>query len=246
METKRICMWSGPRNVSTAIMYAFAQRADTRVVDEPLYAHYLRVSGAQHPGREEILATMDPDGERVVGETILGPCDYEVLFIKNMAHHLVDLDLGFLTELTNIFLIRDPFEMLPSLINQIPQPTLYDTALGTQAELLQRLFKAGQNPPILDSKELLLNPERVLNQLCDRIELPFESGMLSWPPGPRQEDGVWAKHWYHNVHKSTAFQEYRAKTAPFPEPLKPLLEECQPVYDELYSTAISSAEPQTQ
>lgn len=237
---KRICMWSGPRNVSTAVMYAFAQRTDTRVVDEPLYGHYLRVSGAEHPGRKEILATMDQDGERVVNETILGPCDCEVLFIKNMAHHLVDLDLGFLTELTNIFLIRDPLEMLPSLINQLPQPTLHDTALGTQSQLLQRLHKAGQNPPILDSKELLLNPERVLNQLCDRIELPFESGMLSWSAGPRPEDGVWARYWYHNVHKSTAFQEYRVKIAPFPEPLKSLLEECQPFYDVLYAKALKA------
>ncbi|MCG8607971.1 sulfotransferase family protein [bacterium] len=240
MSTKRICMWSGPRNVSTAIMYAFAQRSDTCVVDEPLYAHYLRVSGAQHPGRDEIIAAMNGNGTAVVRDVIWGPCDRDVLFIKNMTHHLVDLDHGFLSYLVNIFLIRDPIEMLPSLINQIPEPTLRDTALKTQVDLLHELRDLGQDPVVIDSKELLLHPNQILRRLCHHVELEFDEAMLSWPAGPLPEDGIWAKHWYHNVHKSTGFQKYRAKEEPFPDWLQPVLQECKPCYDELYSHALKA------
>jgi hypothetical protein len=233
-------MWSGPRNVSTAIMYAFAQRPDTRVVDEPLYAHYLRVSGAQHPGRDEILAAMNGDGAAVVRDLILGPCGRDVLFIKSMSHHLADLDHDFLSDLINIFLIRDPIEMLPSLINQIPKPSLRDTALKTQVDLLHELRDLGQDPIIIDSKELLLSPNRILRQLCDHVELEFDESMLNWPVGPLPDDGVWAKHWYHNVHESTGFQKYRAKSEPFPNWLLPVLQECKPCYDELYSHALKA------
>ncbi|MCZ6816928.1 MAG: sulfotransferase family protein, partial [Planctomycetota bacterium] len=115
MTVKRICLWSGPRNVSTAIMYAFARRSDTRVVDEPLYGHYLRVSGADHPGRDEVLVDMDCDGQRVIRDVVFGPCDRSVLFLKQMAHHLMEMDTSFLSRTINVLLIRDPREMLPSL-----------------------------------------------------------------------------------------------------------------------------------
>ncbi len=238
--TLRINLWSGPRNVSTALMYAFAQRPDTRVVDEPLYGHYLRISGAVHPGGDEILATMDTDGERVVREVLLGPCDRPVLFIKNMGHHLIDLDWRFLEEVTTVFLIRDPKEMLPSLINQVPEPTIDDAALKRQAEIFSHLYDLGHAPTVLDSRELLLNPRGVLEQLCRDLGLAFEAGMLHWEAGPRPEDGVWARHWYHAVHQSTGFAPYRPKTKPFPEFLKPLLAECKPYYDYLYARALKA------
>lgn len=238
METRRICLWSGPRNVSTALMYSFAQRADTRVVDEPLYAHYLRVSGADHPGRDEVLAAQENDGERVVREVILGPAARPVLFMKQMAHHLIDLDLGFLDHTINVLLIRDPQEMLPSLVNQIPVPTLYDTGLARQRELLDDLRQRGQEPPVLEARELLRDPPGVLRRLCAQLELPWDDGMLHWQLGARPEDGVWAPHWYHNVHRSTGFAPYRPKTAPFPAHLEPLLAACRPHYEALYATAI--------
>jgi hypothetical protein len=171
-DVTRICLWSGPRNVSTALMYAFAQRPDTRVIDEPLYAHYLCVSGAEHPGREDVLASMDSDGSRVVDEVILGACDRPVLFMKQMAHHLVNLDLLFLSRTVNLLLIRDPVEMLPSLVNQLPSPTLADTGLARQTELYDQLVVLGQAPVILDARETLLDPPGVLFQLCENVGFP--------------------------------------------------------------------------
>ncbi len=238
METLRICLWSGPRNVSTAVMYAFAQRADTRVVDEPLYGHYLRGSGADHPGREEVLRAMETDGEKVVRELILGPCEKPVLFLKQMAHHLVELDLGFLERTVNVLLIRDPADMLRSLVHQLPNPVLEDTGMAVQHELLERLTSLGQEPPVLEARQLLLDPPGVLAQLCDRLGLDFDPAMLSWPAEPRPEDGVWAPHWYHNVHRSTGFGRHREKTDPVPKHLEPVLAECRPHYEALYRDAL--------
>src|SRR5690606_17851668 len=157
---------------STALMYSFAQRADTRVVDEPLYGHYLRVSGAPHPGADEVMAAMNTDGEQVVREVILGPCDRPVLVQMQMAHHLVELDCGFLAQTTNVLLIRDPVEMLPSLAENLAQPTLRDTGLAMQSALLDELEQLGQTPPVLDARELLLDPPGVLAALCARLGIP--------------------------------------------------------------------------
>ena len=234
-----ICLWSGPRNVSTALMYSFAQHDDVDVVDEPLYGHYLRVSGAQHPGRDEILRAMDCDGDAVMRKLLArqDKAPTRRLFIKHMAHHLVALDLDFLTSTCNVFLVRDPKEMLPSLTIQLPRAGLVDTGLRQQWELYEKLRAAGQEPAILDSRELLLDPAGVLRQLCGQVSLPYTAQMLNWKPGPRPEDGVWAPHWYDAVHKSTGFAPYRPKTD-FPEPLLPLLEECAPWYDKLYAQCI--------
>ncbi|MFN2201144.1 MAG: sulfotransferase family protein [Caldilineaceae bacterium] len=237
-EVTRINMWSGPRNVSTALMYSFARRDDTRVLDEPLYGHYLRVSDAVHPGAEEVMAAMDTDGERVIRNVILGPCDRAVLFMKQMAHHLVDISVGFLAQTTNVLLIRDPEQMLPSLAQTLDSPTLRDTGLALQTELFGHLRQIGQEPPILDAKELLSDPRSVLSQLCVRMGILFQDSMLSWPAGPIPEDGVWAKHWYDSVHTTTGFLPYREKTAPFPAELRPLLEECRPHYELLSRRAI--------
>lgn len=235
---KRICLWSGPRNVSTALLYSFAQRSDTEAFDEPLYAHFLRVSGATHPLREPSLAAQDQHGERVVREVILGPSAAPVLFFKQMAHHLVDLDLDFMRHTQNVFLTRDPEQMLRSLDNQIDHPTLRDTGLARQCEIFDMLQHWGQEPAVLESRELLLDPPGVLRKLCGRLELPFEEAMLNWPAGPKEFDGVWASHWYRSVHRSTGFLPHVPKRDPFPEHLKPLLEECTPYYRRLLPYAI--------
>ncbi len=238
--TVRINLWSGPRNVSTALMYAFAQRSDTRVVDEPLYGHYLRVDDAVHPGMDEVMATMDCNGERVVRDLVLGPCKEPVLFMKQMAHHLVALDRSFLEQTVNVLLIRDPVQMLPSLAQNLPLPNLRDTGLAIQSDLYQQLLTLGQEAPILDSRQLLLDPPGVLQALCRRIGIPFEERMLRWQAGARPEDGIWAKYWYKSVHRSTGFAPYHPKTTAFPPRLLPLLAECRPHYEQLAAHAISS------
>ena len=234
-----ICLWSGPRNVSTALMYSFAQLDDVLVVDEPLYGHYLRVSGADHPGRDEIIANVNCDGDAVMTDllekSLQNPGRH--LFLKHMAHHLVQLDLDFLGRTRNAFLIRDPREMLPSLTVQVPRATLTDTGLQRQWQLFCDLTSRGQQPVVLDSRELLLDPESVLRQFCERIELQFSDRMLRWPAGPLAEDGIWAPHWYNAVHQSTGFVAYHAK-GKFPTELEPLLAECKPWYDKLFAHAI--------
>ena len=240
METQRICLWSGPRNISTALMYAFGQRSDTVIIDEPLYAHYLHTTEAVHPGRSEVIESMQTDGAAVIRDVILGPCRKPVLFMKQMAHHLVDIDLSFMRETVNILLIRDPREMLPSLTKVIGIPTLKDTGLKIQAELWKELGELGQSPSILDARELLLGPREVLTILCRRLNLTFEESMLSWQTGGNAADGVWARYWYHNVHKSVGFVPYQPKREPFPKELEGILHECLPYYEMLRKEAICS------
>ena len=237
----RLNVWSGPRNVSTALMYSFAQRPDTRVVDEPLYGHYLRVSGAAHPHAAEVMRQMDCDGERVVRETILGDdADRPVVFFKQMAHHLVELDRGFLAETANVLLTRHPRDVLPTLAKQLPEPVLRDTGYAAQVELLAELRALGQPGLVLDAAELLRDPESVLRQLCAGLGLDWEPAMLEWEAGPKPYDGCWAPDWYENVHRSTGFAPYRPKEEPFPERLAPLLAECLPLYERLYAVAIKA------
>ncbi len=234
-----ICLWSGPRNVSTALMYSFAQHDSISVIDEPLYGHYLRVTGADHPGREQVLATMNCDGDAVMRELIDNQArdSFRRLFIKHMAHHLVDLDLRFLGQTCNVLLIRDPREMLPSLTVQLPQAGLADTGLKPQWQLYADLVKSGRRPAVLDSRELLLDPRGVMTRLCVHIGLEFSSDMLHWEAGSIAEDGIWASYWYHTVHRSTGFTPYEPKTG-FPDSLRRLLSECKPWYDKLFEHAI--------
>jgi hypothetical protein len=240
----RICLWSGPRNVSTALMYSFAQRDDTVVYDEPLYAHYLSKTPARayHPGAEEVIATMENDGEKVVSDLILADLPKPVAFFKHMTHHLYNLDMAFLSKTVNVLLTRDPVDMLPSYAAQVENPTMGDVGYKAHTELLSYLQSIGQNPPILESKQILLNPPKVLGELCERIGIPFKESMLSWQAGARPEDGSWAKYWYKSVHQSTGFGKWVQKqdAEAFPERLRPLLEECKPYYEQLNELAIKA------
>lgn len=234
-----VCLWSGPRNVSTALMYSFAQLDDVRVVDEPLYGHYLRVSDADHPGRDDVIAAMNCNGDEVMKDLLEQQHrdPGRRLFLKHMAHHLVDIDTSFLDDTTNVLLVRDPREMLPSLTIQLPAAGLDDTGLKRQWQLFDRLRKRGPAPVVIDSRELLLDPPGVLRALCNNIGVDYSDDMLSWPAGPRKEDGVWAPHWYDAVHKSCGFQPYRPK-GKFPANLHALLDECEPWYRRLYEHAL--------
>lgn len=233
--TTRIYLVSGPRNISTALMYSFRSRADTTVYDEPLYGHYLAVTGIDHPGRADVLATEPTDGEEAIRTLILGDCPTPVLFLKSMGHHTVrvGLDLAFLDEVTSVFLIREPREMLTSLIKNIAEPTAANTGLPQQVELLDRIEAEGGHPIVVDSGDILHDPPTVLAELCRRIGIPWDASMLSWEAGPKPEDGVWAEHWYANVHKSTGFGPYRSKNEPVPDRLAQVLEECEGHYERL-------------
>lgn len=235
----RICLWSGPRNISTTIMYSFAQRSDCKVYDEPLYAFYLRNTDADeyHPGAEDVLNSQDNDGSKVV-EMMMGNHEKPVAFFKNMTHHLLDLDKTFMKDVVNVILTRDPKEMIPSFDKVIENPSIKDIGYADHTELVE-YFEKEQIPYIvLESKKVLLNPEKVLNQFCKKATIPFEESMLKWDAGARPEDGVWAKYWYGNIHKSTGFMEYKQKAEPFPEHLNDLLEECQPHYEKLEKLAL--------
>ena len=223
-------------------MYSFAQRADTTVYDEPLYAHYLVNTTARdyHPGADDIIATMENDGEKVVADTILGPQPTKIAFFKQMTHHLVELDQSFMEKTVNVMLTRHPRDMLPSYAEQVSRPTLRDVGYKMHLDLVEYLRSLGQEPPILDSEATLRNPRGVLEKLCERIGIPFDESMLAWPAGARPEDGIWAEHWYAGVHGSAGFQPYERKTEPFPEPLKPLFDECMPYYVALANEAITA------
>ena len=235
MVKKRICVWSGPRNISTALMYSFAQRNDTTVVDEPLYAHYLTSTPADeyHPGAEEVISDQENDGQKVIDEVVFGEYETPVVFFKHMTHHLVVLDWSFLKDTINVILTRDPRDMLPSIVKQIPNPTMQDVGYAAHLELLNYLNGIGQKPLVIDSKEVLINPRKKLSEFCEFTGIPFDKTMLSWEAGARAEDGIWAKHWYHNVHKSTGFQAYQPKKDPIPEGLEELLKESERCYRKL-------------
>lgn len=232
-------MWSGPRNISTAIMYSFRERSDTEVFDEPLYGHYLVHTGIDHPLRDATIADMDCDAGSVIDDLLHTRGAAPHRFYKNMAHHLTGLDRDFLGGLTNIILTRDPREMLPSLVKGFPAANLDSTGLVIQVELVDAMLQEGETPVVLDAQHVLMDPRGVLSQLCHRLGLPWEEAMLTWESGPKPEDGVWAPHWYTNVHRSTGFGTYQPKTDPFPETLIPLLQQCMPLYDRLRKFAIA-------
>ena len=218
-------------------MYSFRERPDTTVVDEPLYAHYLRVTARDHPGRDQVLKAQNSDGETVVSDVLLGYYDSCVVFFKQMAHHLVGLNEDFLAGFKNILLTRDPRDMLPSLAIQLPDATLADTGLENQVRLLDSILKVGENPIVVDSRALLRDPEGSLNGLCDRLDIKPSRSMLSWVAGPKPEDGVWAPFWYQNVHSSTRFDGRLPSHRTVPSNLIPVLDEAIGLFDRLIKFA---------
>ncbi|SVA27962.1 uncharacterized protein METZ01_LOCUS80816 [marine metagenome] len=221
-------------------MYAFRQRDDTTVFDEPIYAHYLRVTGREHPGRDEVLTSQDPDGEAVVRDLILGEHPTPVVFFKQMAQHVVQLDRAFLGRCRNLLLIRDPERVITSFAKNVPDVNVADTGLPIQVELLESILADGGDPIVIDSTALLAAPEAVLRTLCGRLGLAFDPGMLSWPAGPKPEDGVWAEHWYASTHRSTGFESGHPSTEPAPEHLRGVVAEARPLYERLSEFALDA------
>jgi hypothetical protein len=230
---------SGPRNISTALMYSFAQRSDTRVMDEPFYAFYLKKSGALHPGREDVLKAQ-PTTEKEVKAQIASLKQVPVLFIKNMAHHMEAMEEPLIENAIHIFLIRDPRQIIASYAQVIEKPVMRDIGIEYQYNLFNDLRKNGMEPVVIDSGLLLENPSSVLNQICQRCSIGFQHEMLQWKAGPKPFDGVWATHWYENVHRTTGFQLQVTSTRPLPSHLNPLYQQAKGYYEKLLPISLKA------
>ena len=236
----RLAMWSGPRNISTAFMRSWGNRDDTLVVDEPFYAHYLHVTGLDHPGRNDVIRSQPIDWRQVAAALVVPvPAHVRVHYQKHMAHHLLPgMGRDWLDALTHAFLIRDPRAMVASLGEKLHEFDLLATGLPQQVEIFEHVVRnTGRTPPVIDSADLLADPEALLRRLCEALDVPFSERMLWWPAGRRETDGVWAPHWYDRVERSTGFE-------PAPEPeVAPVLDgalarieaACRPLYERLHA-----------
>src|SRR5579871_1129370 len=230
---RRIAMWSGPRNISTAMLRSWGNRPDTVVCDEPLYAHYLLKTGVPHPGADEVIRCHEPDWRKVVAY-LTGPVPEgkSVFYQKHITHHLLpEVEGDWLDRLTHAFLIREPRAVVTSFAKVAGTPRLEDTGFPQQLALFRRVReRTGRVPPVVDARDVQSDPSRQLRLLCEALDVEYTDAMLSWPPGPRATDGVWAKHWYDAVLKSTSFQPYRPANEPVPPNLTGLLDEAEAIY----------------
>jgi len=235
--TIRIAMWSGPRNISTAMMRSFEARGDCAVSDEPLYAHYLKHTAFDHPMKDEVMVSQPTDWEDVTRRLCqASPENKPVWYQKHMTHHLLPhIERGWMKELRHCFLIRDPQEVLASYARSRAEVTLEDLGFEAQAQIFQWLKdELGQEPVVVASNDILKAPAQMLEMLCEALEVPFSQRMLCWEPGLRESDGVWASHWYKNVMESTGFAPYRERTPDYPEHLAPIAEAARPFYEPLF------------
>ena len=237
VQPVRIAMWSGPRNISTAMMRAWGNRADTFVIDEPFYAFYLSATGKEHPCGSEVIASGETDWPKIIA-LLTGPIPNgkRIFFQKQMAHHLLgEVDREWLGAVTNCFLIRDPREVIASYVKKREAPTFPDLGFAQQAEIFD-FVRARTNsvPPVVDAKDVLENPRRMLRLLCDAVGVEFSDSMLSWPPGLRETDGIWARNWYGEVAKTTSFQPYHPSDVTVPAPFEEIHDRCRECYQKLY------------
>ena len=242
--SRHIAMWSGPRNISTALMRSFGSRSDAFVSDEPLYAAYLQLTGKPHPMAAEIIATHESDWERVIGRlTGPAPKDKTIWYQKHMAHHLLpEISRTWLPQVEHAFLIREPRPMLASLAKKLDTVSLEDTGLPQQVELFQRLREQDEQlPPVIVANDLLADPRGILAALCGRLGVEFDEAMLSWEPGPRDTDGCWGPVWYERTYESTGFSPPRVKEDQLPQFLEPLARDCAELFTELAQHRIKPA-----
>jgi hypothetical protein len=232
----RIAMWSGPRNISTAMMRAWENRDDTAVIDEPFYAHYLLATGVAHPGRDEVIAAQNNDASEVAA-MLTGPMPHgrPIWYQKHMTQHMLpDMPLDWLDRATNCFLIREPAAVVASFTIQRPDAAAWELGFEQQSRLFDHVCdRLGSAPPVIDASDVLKNPAGSLAALCARLEIPFSLRMLQWPRGPRASDGVWAPHWYAAVEHSTGFAPYQAHKPKLSAFQRGLVEQCQAHYDRL-------------
>ncbi|MEO1680953.1 MAG: HAD family hydrolase [Pseudomonadota bacterium] len=234
-----IAMWSGPRNLSTALMYSFAQRADTTVTDEPFYAAYLAATGADHPMRAEILTAQNQDYATIAAASAApGPRSHR--YLKLMTHHMIAVaDHSFMGSCRNAFLIRHPARVLASYVAKRERPSLQDIGFTEQFALYRTARALGQTPIVVDSADIRQNPPAMLASLCAALGLPFDPAMLSWPEGGNLADGVWARHWYGAVHRSTCFAGPEGPLPDLPDDLAAVAAAALPIYEELAASKLS-------
>jgi hypothetical protein len=231
-----IAMWSGPRNLSTAMMYSFAQRSDTRVVDEPFYAAYLSKTGIQHAMYQEIIDDGETNPSNVISRcTELLTDNKPILYQKHMTKHMIEgIDRSWIDQVTNVFLIRDPRRVIASYHAKQEQPDLSDIGVKEQVELFDRVCqKTGNTPTVIDSADILLQPKEMLLKLCQAIGIEFQASMLEWQAGPKSYDGIWAPHWYKSVWQSTGFSGSVRKPPDLPKELRKLADKAEQYYQEL-------------
>ncbi|WP_422029963.1 HAD family hydrolase [Roseovarius sp.] len=236
----RIAMWSGPRNLSTAMMYSFGARADFAVVDEPFYSAYLTRTGLEHPMRDEIIASQPSDPKAVVAR-LLGPVpgDKPHFYQKHMTQHMIEgISRDWIAKVTNIFLIRHPARVAASFSAKYDKPTLTDIGFLQQLDLFEQLKTSGQSPIVVDSADIRRDPEGMLRRLCDAIGLSWDPAMLSWPEGGHTDDGVWAPHWYGAVHRSTGFAPAEGNLPELTEDQAALADAAMPYYLPLSEVAL--------
>jgi hypothetical protein len=240
-ETLRIAAWSGPRNISTAMMRAWENRGDCAVSDEPLYAHYLQATQLDHPGRDEVIEAGDTDWRRVVQALTTGPVPdgRSLWYQKHMTHHLLPgMDTGWVHSLANVFLIRDPALVVASYVKSRAQVVADDIGLLQQARLFDEVAqRLGRAPPVIDAERFLRDPRGQLQRLCAALGIAFSERMLSWPAGPRASDGVWAPHWYAAVWRSTGFEPWRERRVELHGEAARAAEACRPAYEALLGHA---------
>jgi hypothetical protein len=232
----RIAMWSGPRNLSTAMMYAFAARGDCAVWDEPFYAAYLAATGIDHPMKEAVIGAGIADPAKVASVCI-GPIPQEqsLFYQKHMTLHMIpEFDRGFMDRLTNVFLIRHPARVVASYARKRESPTLADIGFVQQAELFDQVAqRQGRAPLVIDSADIRANPRESLTKLCAALGIPFTDRMLHWPAGPKPYDGAWAPHWYNAVHASTGFEDPEGPLPDLAPDMQRLSDAALPYYDRL-------------
>jgi Sulfotransferase domain len=237
----KIAMWSGPRNLSTALMYAFAARPDCAASDEPFYAAYLHATGIKHPMQAEVIASQPVDPARVAADcTGPNPDAKPIWYQKHMTLHMIpEFDRGFLKGLTNAFLIRHPARVIASYAKKREAPTLADIGFLQQARLFDQVADlTGSAPPVIAAESIRANPRAALTRLCAVLDLPFTDAMLTWPAGPKPYDGVWAPHWYNAVHKSTGFEDPEGPLPDLAPEDQRLADQALPAYERLAAQAI--------
>jgi Sulfotransferase domain len=236
-----LAMWSGPRNISTALMYSFGNRADCEAVDEPFYGFALKTSGHDHPMRDDVIASMPTDWHAIVARCTTPSPTKPLVYQKHMTHHMLDgFDRGFITRLTNAFLIRRPEKVLASYAQKWSDVTLDAIGFVQQAQIFDQVADhLGRAPPVIDADDVLADPRGVLTALCAACGIGFDEAMLRWPQGPKPFDGVWAPHWYQAVWASEGFGAASARDIALPPPLQRIADAARPIYERLEAHAIT-------
>ena len=236
-----IAMWSGPRNISTAMMYAFANRADCVAWDEPFYGAYLKATGYKHPMANEILAGMECDAQKIAA-TCAAPSTKPLFYQKHMTHHMLpEFDRSFIRALNNAFLIRAPEKVLASYAKKHDEISLHAIGFIEQADIFDLVAQfLGHAPPVVDGDIHLSNPRRSLQQLCGKFDIAFDEAMLAWARGPKPCDGIWATHWYSAAWNSTGFGAPTQMPLELPDHLKRIADQARPYYEKLKAHALSA------